>query len=91
MKNYLIIGLLFFICMARAFAQEDKNERKLKAAIDKEEQKFLKKKENNPDDPGIYWDHANKVAEFNSEYKRALNFYQKAVDLDSVNGAIYRD
>ena len=91
MRHYLIAVLFIFICGLDCSAKDNKGERKLKSAIDKEELRFKKNQDRNPYDAEIYLEHANNVAAFSSEYPRALDFYKKALMIDTTNAAIYKD
>ena len=91
MRHYLIAVLALVFCFSMSQAKDEKSDKKLKAAIDREELRFLKAKDKNPGDANIYWEHANKLSEFNTEYKRAQNYYIRALQLDSVRGDIYKD
>lgn len=91
MKYYLIVALFTLICAFDCSAKGNKSDRKIKSAIDKEELRFKKDQGKDPYNAEIYWEHANNVAAFSSEYPRALYFYKKALAIDSINAAIYKD
>lgn len=91
MRNILIVIALVLCGVINSTAKDDKGERKAKAAIDKEELRFRKDVEKNPGDATIYWKHANNLAAFPTEFKRAGDIYKKALELDSVNVDIYKD
>ena len=91
MKNYLAVILLVFLCVHSVYAKDDNKDKKIQKAITKEEHRFQNDLEKEPNNANIYWRHANQLATYNSEFKRALSFYQKAISIDSVNALIYKD
>ncbi len=83
-----ILAISVLTLSFHAFSKEDDKEKK---KIEKEERSFQKNVEKHPDDANIYWEHANKLADYNSSVKAAQTFYLDALSRDSSNALIYKD
>jgi tetratricopeptide (TPR) repeat protein len=92
MRKYLLIVFLVSLCCANSsFAKDDKAAEMNKKLIEKEERQYQKDLRKNPGDVKTYWDHANNLAGFNTEFRRAIDFYKKAAQVDSTNALLYKD
>lgn len=90
MKSYVIIVLLFLLAID-CVAKDDKAAQKNKKAVEKEESRFEKNLEKNPNSAAPYLEHANNLSAIISEYNRAGGFYLLAIKHDSANADIYKD
>lgn len=86
----LLVILAVFATQA-AFAQKDTLKKNAKASEEEQKRYEMDLKEN-PDRAGPHWRHANNIAGFDfQESEDAWKYYQKALDIDSTNAAIWTD
>ena len=91
MKKYLVlICVICFSCFP-VFAKDNKAIQAEKKQIEKEEKHYQKQLRKRPESADTYWHHANNLLAFKSEASHAIDFYKKALTIDSVNGALYKD
>lgn len=91
MKKYLLAVSFLGICATGSLAKDDKSAEKNKRLVEKEEQQYQKNARKNPGEVNTYWHHANNLAGFNTEFRRADAFYKKAIQVDSINALLYKD
>lgn len=94
MKKITII----LLCLAFGFhdlqAKEDdkkKQQQKDQRRIEKLDERFQKQVRKNSKDAKIYWEHAQELLAFKSQIARASDFFNRAIELDSTNGLLYKD
>jgi hypothetical protein len=87
----LLLAVLIVSMASIANAKDDKSEQKNKKAVAKEEARFEKSLQKDPNSALPYLEHANNLSAINSESGRAAGFYKLALKKDTANADIYRD
>lgn len=88
MKRYFLLIIFSALIFKYSFAQNDS----LQKAFNKEEKRFQKSLKKKPDAAETYWKHANNLSLFKGKYaKDAIQFYVKAIKIDSLNALLFKD